>query len=152
MVGKTISHYKVLEKIGEGGMGEAYRSTETGSREVYVQPFPKTGAKHRITQQGGDRPLWSPDGKQLVFFRTGQLLGIDISTEPAFSLGNEQALGMQGFLRGSGGARGYDITPDGQRFLMVFPQGDTESAASSTQRINVVQNWFEELKERVPVP
>jgi len=53
MVGKTISHYKVLEKIGEGGMGEAYRSTETGSREVYVQPFPKTGAKHRITQQGG---------------------------------------------------------------------------------------------------
>ncbi len=26
MVGKIISHYKVLEKIGEGGMGEIYRS------------------------------------------------------------------------------------------------------------------------------
>ncbi len=26
MVGETISHYKVLEKIGQGGMGEVYRS------------------------------------------------------------------------------------------------------------------------------
>ncbi len=114
--------------------------------------FPKRVPNTGLPNKGGERPLWSPDGKQLFYYRTGRLLGIDISTEPAFSLGNEKALGMQGFLTGSGGARGYDITPDGQRFLMVFPQGDTESAASSTQRINVVQNWFEELKERVPVP
>ena len=130
----------------------AYYSWESGRAEVYVQPFPATGAKHRITQQGGNRPLWSPDGKQLFYNRTGQLLGIDISTEAAFSFGNEQALGMQGFLPGTQNKRDYDITPDGQRFLMIFPQGETDSAASPTQRINIVQNWFEELKERVPVP
>ena len=61
-------------------------------------------------------------------------------------------LGMQGFLRIGGGVRVYDITPDGQRFLMIFPLGQTDSTESSTQRINVVQNWFEELKERVPLP
>ena len=131
----------------------AYRSTETGNREVYVQPFPKTGAKHRITQQGGDKPLWSPDGKQLFYYRTGQLLGIDIATEPAFSFGNEQALRMQGFLPGGGVARDYDITPDGQRFLMVFPADRADSLTGTAgERINVVLNWFEELKERVPVP
>ncbi len=35
MVGTTISHYKVLEKIGEGGMDEVYRATDTNlDREV----------------------------------------------------------------------------------------------------------------------
>ncbi len=28
MVGETVSHHKVLEKIGEGGMGDIYLATE----------------------------------------------------------------------------------------------------------------------------
>ena len=50
------------------------------------------------------------------------------------------------------GFRDYDITPDGERFVMVFPTGQTDSGGSAAQRINIVLNWFEELKERVPVP
>jgi len=130
----------------------AYHSNESGNTEVYVQPFPKTGAKHRITQQGGAQPLWSPDGNELFYTSFPLLRGIEITTDPAFAFGNEQVLGMQGFLYPGGGIRPYDITPDGQRFLMIFPQSETDSTESSAQRINVVLNWFEELKERVPVP
>ena len=130
----------------------AYHSTESGSVQVYVQPFPKTGAKHRITQRGGASPLWSPDGNELFYTHLDRLSGIDIMTDAAFAFGNEQVLGMQGYLYLGGGIKPYDITPDGQRFLMIFPQDGADSAASSTQRINIVLNWFEELKERVPVP
>ncbi len=80
-------------------------------------------------------------------------MGRDIATEPAFAFGNEQALGMRGFLKPERVTRPYDITPDGQRFLMVFPADQADSVAETPdEHIHIVLNWFEELKERVPVP
>ncbi len=132
----------------------AYHSTELDAAQVYVQPFPATGAKHRITQESRASALWAPDGNELFFNDSNgpRLMGVEITTDAGFAFGNEQVLGMQGYLYLSGGIRTYDITPDGQRFLMIFPADQANSAESSAQRINVVQNWFEELKERVPVP
>jgi Tol biopolymer transport system component len=133
----------------------AYWSNETGGPQIFVQPFPNTGAKHRVTQQGAAAPLWSPDGQELFYTNlgTGQLMGIDITTDAAFAFGNEQALGIRRFLVSGIDTRPYDITPDGQRFLMVFPAAQADSVtATSDEQINIVLNWFEELKERVPVP
>ncbi len=93
--------------------------------------------------------IWSRDGTELFYSNGLLLMGIDIATEPAFSFGNEQALGMRGFLDSTyasdSATRPYDITPDGQRFLMVFPVTETPD-----ERINIVLNWFEELKRLVP--
>ena len=145
--------FQIGPTFSPDGRWLAYFSNESVTTQVYVQPFPKTGAKHRVTQQGGTHPLWSPDGSEL-FYRKGPLLmGIDIATEPAFSFGTEQALGMRGFLYAFGPTRPYDITPDGQRFLMIFPADLADSVTETpAEQINVVLNWFEELKERVPVP
>ena len=74
--------------------------------------------------------------------------GVAVSTDGAFAFGNEQSLPIQGFIN-IGTYRDYDITPDGDRFVMIFP---TEQTETDEAQINIVLNWFEELKERVPVP
>ncbi len=75
---------------------------------------------------------------------------ISIATEPQFAFGGEQTLPIEGF-RVFAAFRDYDITPNGEQFVMVFPADEVDDGPSRPQ-INVVLNWFEELKERVPVP
>ncbi len=78
------------------------------------------------------------------------LRSVDIVTEPGFAFSNEQTLPIEGF-NVVPYHRDYDITPDGERLVMVFPADRTEGGEPSRPQINIVLNWFEELKQRVPV-
>ncbi len=124
------------------------------AHDIYVEPFPPTGRRERISRDGGYWVFWSRDGSRL-FYRAlsstagNRLRSVDIDTEPVFSFTNERTLGPEGFVV-VGFHRDFDITPDGERFVMVFPED--ESGAVPYTTINIVMNWFEELKERVPVP
>ena len=77
--------------------------------------------------------------------------GINILTEPAFSFGAEREWPIDGFVYISY-TKSHDVAPDGQRFLVVVPADQSSAAVASRSQINIVLNWFEELKERVPVP
>ena len=122
--------------------------------ELYVQPFPPTGDEYEITRDTGVFPVWSPDGSELFYRPTGTintLKMVGISTEPAVRFRGEQVLPIRDFIV-TGSYRDYDITPDGEKFIVVMPALQEGSEAPNTYHINVVLNWFEELKERVPVP
>ncbi len=147
-------------RFSPDGRWLAYHSGESFIElELYAQPFPATGVIHRITQEGGARPVWSPDGRQLFYRRTfleaavaPRLMTVDIATDPRFIFSNERTLPIEGFLLVSTQDWDYDITPEGDRFVMLFPVDQTDSAQPTGPQINVVLNWLEELAERAPVP
>ncbi|MEE8350438.1 MAG: hypothetical protein V3R94_12760, partial [Acidobacteriota bacterium] len=127
------------------GLWVAYRSNESGRQEIYVQPFPTTGAKWQISTDGGEEAIWARSGQE-IFYRNGdKMMAVDITTEPVFTQGKPKLL-FEGDYPAFGPRAEYDVTPDGQRFLMI-----KESTQDSTvNQIHVVLNWFEELKQRVP--
>ena len=134
-------------KFSPDGKWLAYSSDESGRREVYVQPYPGPGGKWQISTDGGQEPVWNPKGGEL-FYRSGnKIMAVDVDTKSGFSAGKPRMLFEGPYLPTSGSLPYYDVSPDGQRFLMLKP---VESQASAPTQINVVLNWFEELKRRVP--
>jgi serine/threonine-protein kinase len=124
----------------------AYTSNESGRFEIYVQPYPGPGGKWQISTEGGTEPVWNPNGREL-FYRSGdKMMAVDIATQPGFAAGTPRTLFEGRYEPTPATFPNYDVSPDGQRFLMLKP---TEQAQAPTQ-INVVLNWFEELKRRVP--
>jgi hypothetical protein len=111
---------------------------------VYIRPF-SSRRKTRVSSDGGQELAWAPDGREL-FYRSGdRMMAVDIVTRPTLKAGKPRLLFAGAFAKG-GPWRDYDVSPDGRRFLMLKP---TKEDVPLTQ-LNVVLNWFEELKERVP--
>ena len=129
----------------------AYVSDESGRNEVYVQPFPDPGGKRQISTEGGGDQVWSRDGQELFYLNGNQMMAVEIETEPGFTAGTPRLLFEGPFQPSLGRIAPYDVTADGQQFVMFQDPSITDSEQQSPQ-INIVTNWFEELKERVPVP
>jgi serine/threonine-protein kinase len=141
------------------GRWVAYTKGDTPSLDlsVYAKPYPPTGEEERRVSQGlGVFPLWSHDGEEL-FYRpitlgvgvVQTLRSISVSTSPAFTFSAERPVSIGEFLSVSY-YRSFDITPDGDQFLVVLRAEQTDDSDPARQRMHVVLNWFEELKQRVP--
>ena len=125
----------------------AYSSDESGRPEIYMQPYPGPGGRWQVSTEGGEEPVWNPNGRELFYRSRDRMMAVDVATQPSFSAGKPRMLFSSGlYLPSPNGFHFYDVSPDGQRFLMIK---QSEEAAALTQ-IVVVQNWFEELKRRVP--
>ena len=135
-------------RFSPDGKWLAYSSNESGRREIYVQPYPGPGGKWPISGDGGQEPVWNPNGREL-FYRSGsKIMAVDVDTRSGFSALKPRMLFEGPYLPTGGSFSNYDVSPDGQRFLMLKP---VESQTSAPNQINVVLNWSEELKQKIPV-
>jgi hypothetical protein len=118
-------------------------SSESGQREVYVSPFPNTSeARTQVSLNGGEEPLWSPDGKEL-FYQTlsSELTAARIdAAPPAIRVASRIPLfSRASYLRDFGAGTMYDVSPDGKRFIMTRMRGE------ASEKLVLVLNWVADL-------
>ena len=134
-------------KFSPNGRYVAYVSDDSGQREVYVQPFPEGGRKETVSNSGGKGVRWSRDGKELFYVQGEMLMAVSVSTEGEFSAGSPEPLFEHPGLRSVLSYPSYDVSLDGQRFILTEPVG-YEATEAPPATIRVVLNWFTQFRDR----
>jgi eukaryotic-like serine/threonine-protein kinase len=135
-----------MARFSPDGKWVAYVSDESTRPEVYVQSFPPSAEKWQVSTNGGSTPRWRRDGKELFYLTAdSRIMSVEVKAGAAgFEVSLPKVLFEAPVDTPFGGSR-YDVSPDGQRFLVNAPAENTSSAS-----MTVVVNWQEELKRRVP--
>ena len=140
-------------RFSPDGRWVAFQSDQSGQSEVYVVPFPGPGGLTQVSTNGGVFPVWNANGREL-FYRSGdQMMAVkvDLSGE-AFRAETPEFL----FEHASPysiliDTRAYDVHPDGNRFLMTKYDYAGSEADERQPALHVITNWFEQLREQVPL-
>lgn len=125
------------------GQWLAYASDESGDMQVYAVRYPDGGGRTQLSTDGGAEPVWAASGRELFYRNGNRMLSVGIAGHAVLVVARPQLLFSAAFVHGDTPA--YAVTRDGQHFLMV-----KESETEPARQLNVVVNWFAELKRRVP--
>ena len=128
-------------KFSPDGRFVAYLSDESGQQELYVRPFPKGDGRWPVSTNGARQAVWSRDGKELFYLEEDTLVAVDVATGPNFSVGSAKKLFQSEHFRPSD-SHSYDVSADGQRFVLP------ERVEGAEPVVRVVQNWYEEFRDR----
>jgi hypothetical protein len=122
-------------RLSPDGKWVAYLANESGRFEVYVRPFPASSGRWTISTDGGNFPLWSRDGRMLYYWHGTELVAAEIATVPTFHVASRRILFEHN--PSQGGHPPYDVTPDGNHFVMVRSIGEDADLV-------IVLNWADE--------
>jgi serine/threonine-protein kinase len=134
--------------VSPDGRWVAYESAESGQgREIYVRPFPNVDdGRQQVSTNGGTKPVWARDGRTLFYRQGPSIMAVRTASGPdAVELGTPEVVLAEAGTTAATGGRDFDVSPDGQRFLVVKPVADP-----NRRELVVVLNWLEELKRLVP--
>ncbi len=140
--------------ISPDGNYIAYVSDETGTRDVFVRPFPNVlGGRWQISLTGGIEPAWGPDGDELFYLVENgpgvAVMAIDIQTTPDFQNGPPRVQFDDEYHVFGPTFPNYALSADGERFLMKREAAVFDADATPPQ-IVIVLNWLEELERLIP--
>ena len=148
----NASYNEQNAEVSPDGRWMAFQSNESGPDEIYVRPYPNVGdGRWQISNGGGTRPAWARSGREIFYLKSdGTLVAVPIERGGGrLAVGVGKTLFQGPYFRGQTG-RTYDVSPDGQRFLMI--RNAESTAEQRPTQIVVVMNFFEELKRLAPGP
>jgi Tol biopolymer transport system component len=137
--------------VSPDGRWLAYEANDSARFEIFVRPFPNVNsARWQLSNDGGTRPLWARSGHELFYVSpTGAVMRIGVTPGASWTSTTPEVLVKPGYFTQTGNpGRTYDISPDGQRLLLI--KEATVGTASASTSIIVVLNWVEELKRLAP--
>ena len=132
-------------RLSPDGRWMAYQSNESGTTEVYVQPFPvsaERAGKHLISNGGGLEPLWRRDGKELFFLSGRSIMAVDIDAATVFTASTPKRLFEANVHGVNGGGYRWAVAADGKRFLLK-----TSGDGGAQEPITLVLNWAAGLRK-----
>jgi Tol biopolymer transport system component len=131
----------------------AYESNKSGQFEIYLCTFPDVeGPQRKVSVGGGYDPLWSPNGRKLYYRSEDSVMSVSIETESDLDIGIPVPLFKDNYAL-FGTNYSWDIDLVGKRFLMAKDNlSNSRKGIVAPPKINVILNWFEELKQKVPAP
>jgi dipeptidyl aminopeptidase/acylaminoacyl peptidase len=136
-------------RFSPDGLWLAYVTNESGRHEVYLRPFAGSRGTQQVSSGGGTEPVWARDGRGLFYRQGDRMMEVRLAGGGAdLQAGRPQALFESPFGKGSIDAANYDVTQDGQRFLMV--QNDQQSSTSTM--FHVLINWVGSLRSTLAPP
>jgi WD40 repeat protein len=119
-----------------------YTSSESSRSEVYVRSFPSGGERIQISTNGGAYPRWSANGKEIFFLKGDAMISVPVSLQPVFQAKPQVELFQVPGITGVYAP--FDVTPDGQRFLISEA---VESSETKPVSLHIIQNWRALLKQ-----
>jgi hypothetical protein len=131
-------------QISPNGRWMLYASDQSGRWEIYVTSYPKPGATYQISRSGGHKPLWNPNAPEILYRFGTKVYAVDVSFGSEFRAGEPRLL-FEGPYPNVPGFD-FDITPDGQQFLML----ENKDFLTPSTTLTVITNFFDELRRRVP--
>ncbi len=150
---KTISSdpsfYQFGGKFSPNTKYVAYGSNETGTLEVYIKSFPDLKYKWQVSTNSGFSSRWSPDGKSLYYVsNSGKFMVVPIQYQPVFSPGKPiELFDVSRMYFPNDPSENWDITPDGENFVMVQNAGSQNQINS----LNYIHNWVVELEKALHI-
>lgn len=147
LIGDTTRHpfatgpsTEYAPRLSPNGKWLAYGSNRDGTSQVYVEPFPPTGAHYPVTDQGGVAPLWAPDGSRIYYANAGRIFAAAVQLTPTFAvLSREVVFAAPGYNLASPVHAPWDIAPDGKHLLLLRP-------LQANNGLVVVHDWRSELR------
>jgi Tol biopolymer transport system component len=133
--------FKRGTRLSPDGHWLAYATSESGHDEIYVLPFGGSGQRLQISADGGAEPVWARNGRELFYRNGDKLMAVDVQTGTSFRASSPHMLFEGQYAHLIWGEADYDVSPDGQRFLMI--KGEAQGPLTE---LHLITNWSTELQ------